>query len=207
MWWGPSCTEVWFCRVAAIDRGVSLLPYARTGSAPTRFGDSKSTFSTCFCDSGSLAEQTALASAAKESSVWPCMCWCLGYSSKSTSIPLLQWWKLHGFFEMFMSGYFHGPKYGGTSVEAFFAESCHSLPCWNNGQAELASIQMPLSVGKISWVQCGRVTNLKETNIPLYNFIMILIYGSSGSSLEPWFQWFLELRPGYLGERVLGVLG
>ena len=147
-----SCTEVWFCRVAAIDRGVSLLPHARTGSAPTRFGDSKSTFSTCFCDSGSLAEQTALASAAKESSVWPCMCWCLGYSSKSTSIPLLQWWKLHGFFEMFMSGYFHGPKYGGTSVEAFFAESCHSLPCWNNGQAELASIQMPLSVGKISWV-------------------------------------------------------
>ena len=82
--------------------------------------------------------------------------------------------------------------------------ACHA---GNNGQAELASIQMPLSVGKISWVQCGRVTNLKETNIPLYNFIMILIYGSSGSSLEPWSQWFLELRPGYLGERVLGVLG
>jgi hypothetical protein len=113
---------------------------------------------------------------------------------------------------MFMSGYeyFHGPKYGGTRVEAFFAESCHSLPCWNNGQAELASIQMPLGVGKISWVQCGRVTNLKETNISLYNFIMIWISGSTGStgsSPEPWFEWFLELRPMYLGERVLGVLG
>ena len=69
MWKGPSCTEVWFCRVAAIDRGVSLLPHTGTGSAHTRFGDSKSTFSTCFCDGGSLAEQTVLASAAKESCV------------------------------------------------------------------------------------------------------------------------------------------
>ena len=66
---------------------------------------------------------------------------------------------------------------------------------------------MPLGVGKISWVQCGRVTNLKETNISLYNFIMIWISGSTGSSPEPWFEWFLELRPMYLGERVLGVLG
>ena len=55
--------------MAAIDRGVSLFPHTGTGSAPTRFGDSKSTFSTCFCDGGSLAEQTALASAAKESGV------------------------------------------------------------------------------------------------------------------------------------------
>ena len=55
---------------------------------------------------------------------------------------------------------------------------------------------MPLGVGKISWVQCGRVTNLKETNISLYNLIMIWISGSTGSSPEPCFEWFLELRPG-----------
>ena len=60
------------CGFAEWQRLTEVFPYSLTLERAQRLhalGDSKSTFSTCFCDGGSLAEQTALASAAKESCV------------------------------------------------------------------------------------------------------------------------------------------
>ena len=81
----------------------------------------------------------------------------------------------------------------GWSVLCWKLSQLAMLKYWAGGASEHTNA---IGRRKISWVQCGRVTNLKETNISWYNFIMIWISGSTGSSPEPWFEWFLELRPG-----------